>query len=371
MKKLNILQLLIFITLFGLISCKKAVVEEVPADGDGDNGTRGGSVELDGRVLYASHCLDCHGNLLDSEKTDATTREIRNSIIDVVRMNHLSFLTDDQILALSLALSSNDPSRISPQINSGAPSGAYPSATSVLNLEVTTDMRSICYYSPRDVQITEMTEVMDASDDGRTHTKPITLSPGASYRYYVHCKDAAYGNVTKVSQLIQFSTDLDAPDTTPPFITNYFNPGSPLMGGTETLRWYVNTSEISNCRYSTDSSDSYAEMNVMLDTGFMGHSQVSGGFSNGNTYNFYVICADLAGNISPMQTVSFTIGTVIDGAQLWTNNCMGCHGSLNGTNKRNSSAQEISDAIRDVGRMQTEFLEFMSNSQLQALEDVL
>jgi hypothetical protein len=285
-------------------------------------------------------------------------------------MNHLNFLSGNQIIQISNALSSSDPSRVHPQITSASPNGAFIGATQSLNLQVATDMVTAFKYDNRELTYDYMSYQLIYNIIKLSHSKNIPLSPGATYQFYVHCKEPIYGNVTKVSQFIRFSTDLDAVDTTPP-VLSITPPSAPLLGGTTTAQIYLNTNEFSNCRFSTDSNDSYNQMINMESTGTLGHVHTLRNLENGKSYDFYTYCSDPTGNISSRGTISISVDSIVNGALLYANNCIACHGNLSSSSKRNATSIEIKDAIRDVGRMKTQYLEFLSDEQIDAISDAL
>jgi mono/diheme cytochrome c family protein len=360
--------ILIFSFIFSLTSCveQAAVIEEVP----GDENKIAENVELNGKVLYSNHCLSCHGDLLTSDKTDALHTEISYAISDVVRMNHLDFLSTQQLIEISKVLSSSDPSRVDPQITSGSPTGAFVGATASLTIQVTTDMATSCKYDTSDVNYEQMAYDLLPNGSKLSHSKNIPLSAGAIYIFYVHCKESVYGNTTKVSQYIRFSTDLDAVDTTPPVLS--ITPRTEaLLGGTETAQIYLNTNEFANCRFSTEINKTYSQMTNMESTGALGHVETLTNLVSGNSYTFYTLCSDPTGNISLKGTISFSIDPTLSGSLLYAQNCMGCHGGLNSSSKNGATTVEIKDAIRDVGRMRVQYLEFLSDNQIQAISDSL
>ncbi len=344
----------------------QAPIEEELPQGEGSSQL----TELDGKALYQQNCLECHGSLVGSPKTDATPSEINNAINNIVRMGKLDFLSYAQISEISKVLSSSDASRIYPQITSAAPNGKYPGATSTLKIQVSTDLPAACYYSSLDIGIDQMTDQLIANGAKLAHEKEIVLSPGASYKFYVHCKEFTYGNVTKVSQLITFSTDLDAVDSTPPVLSSFF-PSAPLLGGTSKAKIYFNSNENATCRYSTSSIATYDQMNLMDTTGTLGHVHVLNNLVSGNSYNYYVLCSDPTGNISNKGTINFSVLSTVDGPTLYANNCMSCHGSLNNSSKRNSTSLEIQNAIINYNAMRIENLQFLSQEQIDAISDAL
>lgn len=347
---------------FSLLGCKTAApVEEGEATES--------SASVDGKLLYAKNCSSCHYPLERSERIDATAEEIKFALNNIARMRTID-LSDREIIEISKALSSSLNQIIRPSITSAAPSGRYPGATTHLDLQVTTDIPSTCYYSSLDVSIEDMSDQMYSSAGSLLHQRRVYLSSGASYSYYVHCRDLTNGQTTSVSQYIAFTTDLDAVDTTAPILSGLYNPGT-IFGGSTKTKIYLNTNENSQCRYSANSSDGYNQMSTMSTTGTLGHAHIVEGLSNGGSFTYYVMCADPTGNISNKETINFSVANVADGGLIYAQYCVSCHGGLSNSGVRGASAQDISDAIRDIGRMQSEYLEMMSQEQLEALADVL
>jgi mono/diheme cytochrome c family protein len=357
---------LFIIILLGLISCK----EQAPLPADAPEGEITQANSIDGKALYEQNCLNCHGSLATTYKKDVTPTQILTGINNIVRMQYLVFLSDEQILEISNALSSKNPDNISPKISNAAPSGKYPGATTSLNLAVVTDLASNCYYDSIDVGVDEMNGQLFANADKTSHQKAIILSPGASYKFYIHCVDTLHQNVTKVSQLITFSTDLDAVDSTPPVITSTF-PNEPYLGGTERAKFYLNSNESASCRYSTDINSNYDQMNTMDTTGTLGHVQTLNSLVSGNSYTYYVLCADPTGNISAKETLNLSVLANVNGSILYQNHCTSCHGSISNSSKSGASSQEIQDAINDIRTMRVESMLFLSPTQIDAISNAL
>ena len=61
--------------------------------------------EIDGYSLYADNCAACHGAIENSSKRDKTASQIENAIANVDSMMQFSVLTNDEIQAISDALS--------------------------------------------------------------------------------------------------------------------------------------------------------------------------------------------------------------------------------------------------------------------------
>ena len=70
------------------------------------------------------------------------------------------------------------------------------------------------------------------------------------------------------------------------------------------------------------------------------------------------------------DSVTVTATTALNGAQLYADNCSGCHGALPVSEKLGASAAEIQTAIDlNVGGMG--FLSFLTPAEVQAISDAL
>jgi len=100
-------------------------------------------------------------------------------------------------------------------------------------------------------------------------------------------------------------------DTTPPTRSNAA-PSGTLAEGTTSVEISIQTNEHSACKYSTSAGVAYATMTLTLTTsnGLL-HSVTVTGLTNGSTYNFYLRCADDAGNPNVSDThITFGIEAV-------------------------------------------------------------
>ena len=97
-------------------------------------------------------------------------------------------------------------------------------------------------------------------------------------------------------------------DTTPPTLSSPL-PSGTLLPGTTSETLSVTTSENATCRYSTSANTAYDSMSdTFSTTGTTDHSESLTGLTNGSTYNYYVRCADEAGNKNTADyTVSFSV----------------------------------------------------------------
>ena len=62
-------------------------------------------IEIDGFALYADNCASCHNPIEMSSKQGKSASQIKNAILNIGSMNTLSSLSDEEIQAISDALS--------------------------------------------------------------------------------------------------------------------------------------------------------------------------------------------------------------------------------------------------------------------------
>ena len=88
-------------------------------------------------------------------------------------------------------------------------------------------------------------------------------------------------------------------------------PTGTLFAGTTQINMSLATNENANCRYSTNAGTSYDSMtNTFSTTGGILHSTEITNLSNGNSYYYYVRCADDVGNKNSDDfQISFSVGT--------------------------------------------------------------
>ena len=98
-------------------------------------------------------------------------------------------------------------------------------------------------------------------------------------------------------------------DTTPP-VRSDGAPTGTLPGGTTSTDISLKTNEAATCRYSTTPGITYARMkNTFSNTGGLSHSTRVDGLEDGNTYNFYVRCRDLARDENTDDyAITFSVG---------------------------------------------------------------
>ncbi len=107
-------------------------------------------------------------------------------------------------------------------------------------------------------------------------------------------------------------TDIDETPTPP--VLSAGSPAGVLAAGTTGATLSVTTNESSVCKYDTSANTAYASIATMFSsTGGTTHAQAITGLSNGNTYTYYVRCADGAGspNLSD-YTILFSVANAVD-----------------------------------------------------------
>ncbi len=92
-------------------------------------------------------------------------------------------------------------------------------------------------------------------------------------------------------------------DTTAPVRSNASPTGTLASGTTETLI-ALQTDEPANCRYDTSAGTAYGSMTELLNASLslLSHSATVTGLSDGNTFDYYVRCQDIAGNPNVTDT---------------------------------------------------------------------
>ncbi len=138
-------------------------------------------------------------------------------------------------------------------------------------------------------------------------------SSTASYRIFLDTygpNGAIDYGTAMVAILPAVGVDVNQFSSAPPVVSNGMPTGT-IPSNASSVEISVNTNIYSACRFATSSGVSYSAMtNSFTDTsaGLFHYADVSG-FTKGNTYNFYVRCADFTGNIDTTDYVlSFAAG---------------------------------------------------------------
>ncbi len=201
-----------------------------------------------------------------------------------------------------------------PAITAHTPGGEVGQGSTTVELSVTTDEDAYCHYSMTSGVAYEDMSSSFAFSGLTTHTDTITgLTDGSSHTYYVRCIDAS-NNANTADYVINF-TVLEA---LPPLISN----GLPLRiqpSGTQSISLQVTTDKDASCRYSTSSRVAYADMAGRFDTtGQMSHTASVSGFSDGNSYVYYVRCIDGGGYANTVDySIHFSVLSAVAQGTPW------------------------------------------------------
>jgi hypothetical protein len=115
-----------------------------------------------------------------------------------------------------------------------------------------------------------------------------------------------YNRALSASEILSVYNTIPA-DLAPPVISNG-QPTGVLPAGTAQITMTVATDENANCRWDATPGMAYASMTAFNTTGGTSHSTPIIGLQDGQSYNFYVKCQDVAGNVnSGDYTISFSI----------------------------------------------------------------
>lgn len=258
-----------------------------------------------------------------------------------------------------------------PKIVSTIPSGMQPSSVTSVVMQVVTDEIASCNYDLSDKDFDQMLNALPSTDGGRTHARAIAVLEDTNYLFYVRCRDS-FNNKMVTSTLINFSIEKKGvEDKVAPLISN-ISPSGELVAGTRSANLSLTSSEASVCKYSANGSATFDQMLSMNSTNGMNHLVPVNSLMDGASYSYYFYCKDLAGNLSVKGSTSFSIKVLeLDGAKLYAANCMGCHNPLQNSNKQNNSASDIKSAIQGVSQMRLAYLQALTDTQLQAIADVL
>jgi hypothetical protein len=194
-----------------------------------------------------------------------------------------------------------------PVIENGAPSGILPAGTTSATLSVTTDEPATCRFDlADDVDFLSMTSPFDVTG-GTAHSALLTgLVDDGDYSPYVRCIDGA-GNANTVGYAVIFGV---APplDTTPPVISAGA-PSGVLPQGTASVSMSVTTDEPATCKWDTIDTGFATMANTFSSTGGTSHQTSLSGLVDNQSYQYYVRCADIAGNADPSSyLVAFSTG---------------------------------------------------------------
>ena len=325
----------------------------------------------DGVRLYVNNCSSCHGDLNHSDKLGATKEEISRAIETNSSMQSLKSLTSQQVAKIEKELSFQ-----SPQMNylSPANNSNFNSSTKNIDLKVDTNEVATCRYSSTNRSYDKMMNNMIPSSSGKNHKVTLSVVEGNTYTYYIQCADK-FLNPTIVALKTIFDIDAaSTPDTTAPILSGFYpRHNSELEPGTTSVDMSFSTNEASVCHYSSDRNKNYDQMLKPTTTGELFHTQKIDGLKNGDVKTYYFMCRDRSYNFNSRVTLTFKVrDLVLDGVALYQENCMGCHGPLANSTKKNRSVLQIKNAISQNSTMSKEsYLKLLIDSQIESISDTL
>lgn len=195
---------------------------------------------------------------------------------------------------------------IPPVISNLYPTGTLPAGTTETQLSVSTDEAAYCRYSTiAGTSYSSMTKSFSYDKAKLGHTVNIVgLTDNKIYEYFVRCRDMD-NNKNTSDVVIKFGiggADYSSPtgqnqDITPPYrYKGYPNEDMPYY--TKNTLITLKTDEKAVCRYDTVSGMSYGQMKIFSSTNALLHSTEVSGFNEGETYKYYVKCADERNNVN-------------------------------------------------------------------------
>ena len=190
----------------------------------------------------------------------------------------------------------------------GQPSGGLPAATRATFISLETDEKAICRYSDVSGMGYDAMKVFSDTNSTSHSTQVTGLDEGEGYVYYIKCADE-YGNANTDDLVVYFFVK-EPDDFTPPVRSNQYPTGDVLPAGTTQTTIGISTNEPASCRYDTKQGTSYNSMKKSLtDDGTKKyHTAKITGLSLGNSYNYFVRCKDLNGNVNTGDVmISFSI----------------------------------------------------------------
>ena len=142
---------------------------------------------------------------------------------------------------------------------------------------------------------------------GTASKEVVAVSPGASYAYYVRCKDTVGNLISSANEEeVLFSVNPTGTDTTPPVVKSSFPTGT-LPNTVESIGLVVTTDEDAVCRFATTPGQPYSAMTKFENTGTVTSSQTIS-VAPGVSYTYYVKCADFIGNtMTSDEVVNFSV----------------------------------------------------------------
>ena len=210
---------------------------------------------------------------------------------------------------------------IPPIISNLYPTGILPAGTSETQLSVATNEAAYCRYSTvPGTTYSSMPKSLSYDKAKLAHTvKIVGLTDNKTYEYYVRCRDMANNKNTSDVVIrfgvggVGYSPSIGQnQDITPPYRYQGY-PDDDMPYNTKNTLITLKTDEKAVCRYDTVSGVSFGQMRIFDSTNALLHSTEASGFNEGETYKYYVKCADERNNVNTDDyLVSFKVETPDD-----------------------------------------------------------
>jgi len=209
-----------------------------------------------------------------------------------------------------------NPEEVPPVISNLYPTGTLPAGTTETQLSVSTNEAAYCRYATvAGTVYNSMTKSFSYDKAKLSHTiNVVGLVDNRVYEYFVRCRDLD-GNRNTSDVIIRFgvggvsylpSTPQNQ-DITPPYRYKGY-PDEDMPYTTKSTLMTLNTDEKAVCRYDTISGISYGQMKIFDSTNDLLHTTQISGFNEGETYKYYVKCADIYNNINTDEyVISFKV----------------------------------------------------------------
>lgn len=194
--------------------------------------------------------------------------------------------------------SSNSSDPIPPFRSNPQPSGGLSAATRETTISLATDEKAVCRYGTVSGMIFGQMKVFSNTNSTFHYTSATGLNEGGGYNYYIKCADQS-GNKNIDDFVIAFWVNYPI-DFAPPVLSNAYPSGGFLSAGAFTMIG-VSTDEPASCRYSLAQGTAYDSMSNSLspaDGTKRYHTAQITGFVPGNSYNYFVRCKDVKGNVN-------------------------------------------------------------------------
>jgi len=191
------------------------------------------------------------------------------------------------------------PDNTPPKCSNPEPKGSLDAQTRKIVMSLKTDEKAICRYS--DVEGVAYDYMQDKFQPfaSTSHSVLITtLSEGGEYTYYIRCIDEQ-GNKNTDDFEISFKVK-EEEDITPPIRTNAYPTGDVFLASTTQVTIGISTDEPASCRYNTEQGKAYGSGRGLAhyDESKRYHIARITGLSPGNSYQYFVRCKDLKGNVN-------------------------------------------------------------------------